>query len=167
MTDIHAWHCGGHCLAHTTCHNILRERYYWPTIFSPTHQYVRSCQLCQFFTNKQRLPALHLTPVIVEEPFQQWGLHFIGEFKDKSSRIYQGILTTTDHFTKRVEAIPTKKQTKEVVMKFLEENIITRFGIPNKITTNNIKYFSSMELNEFLFKYGILLFTLFKLLSSR
>jgi transposase InsO family protein len=40
-------------------------------------------------------------------------------------------------------------------MKFLEETIITRFGVPTKITTNNAKVFSSMELNEFYFKYGI------------
>jgi transposase InsO family protein len=56
-----------------------------------------------------------------------------------------------------VEAIPTKKATEEVVMKFLEEKIITRFGVPAKITTDNAKDFSSMALNEFCFKYGIVL----------
>jgi transposase InsO family protein len=52
---------------------------------------------------------------------------------------------------------PTKKATKEVVMKFLDEKIITRFGVPAKITTDNAKAFSSMALNEFCFKYGIVL----------
>jgi hypothetical protein len=56
-----------------------------------------------------------------------------------------------------VEAIPTKKTMEEVVMKFLEENIITRFGVPTKITTDNAKDFNSMVLNEFCFKYGIVL----------
>jgi transposase InsO family protein len=56
-----------------------------------------------------------------------------------------------------VEAVPTKKATKEVVMKLLEEKIITRFGVPAKITTDNAKYFSSMALTEFFFKYGIVL----------
>jgi transposase InsO family protein len=54
-------------------------------------------------------------------------------------------------------AIPTKKATKEVVMKFLEEKIITRFSVPTKITTDNAKDFISMVLNEFCFKYGIVL----------
>jgi transposase InsO family protein len=56
-----------------------------------------------------------------------------------------------------VEAIPTKKATEEVVMKFLEEKIITRFGVPAKINTDNAKDFSSVVLNEFCFKYGIVL----------
>jgi hypothetical protein len=157
MVDLHSGYCGGHFAARTTAHNILRAGYYWPTIFSDTHRYVRSCQLCQFFVDKQCLPSLPLKPVIIEAPFQQWGLDFIGEFKDNSSNGYRWVLTATDYFTRWVEAIPTKKATKEVVMKFLEEKIITRFGVPAKITMDNAKDFSSMALNEFCFKYGIIL----------
>jgi transposase InsO family protein len=84
-------------------------------------------------------------------------LDFIGEFKDNSSNGYRWILTATDYFTRWVESIPTKKATEEVVMNFLEERIITRFGIPSKITTDNAKAFSSHALVEFFFKYGIVL----------
>jgi hypothetical protein len=144
-------------VARTTTHKILREIYYWPTIFFNTHRYIRSCHPCQFFTRKQRLLALPLKLVVVEAHFQQWGLDFIGEFKDNSSNGYQWVLTATYYFTKWVESIPTKKETKEVVMKFLEEKIITRFVIPTKITIDNAKDFSSMVLNEFYFKYEVLL----------
>jgi hypothetical protein len=84
------------------------------------------------------LPAFPLKPVIVEAPFQQWGLDFIGEFKDNSNNNgYHWVLTAIDYFTRWVEAIPMKKETKEVVMNFLEDRIITRFGAPTKITTDN------------------------------
>jgi transposase InsO family protein len=53
--------------------------------------------------------------------------------------------------------MPTKKATEEVVMNFLEDRIITRFGIPSKITTDNAKDFKSHALVEFFFKYGIVL----------
>jgi hypothetical protein len=56
-----------------------------------------------------------------------------------------------------VESIPTKKTMEEVMMKFLKEKIIPRFGVPAKITTDNAKAFSSMALNKFCFKYGIFL----------
>jgi hypothetical protein len=157
MTELHAGNCGGHFAACTTAHDILRAEYYWPTIFSDTHQYVRSCQPFQLFTGKQRIPTLPLNPVIVEVPFQQWGLDFIGEIKENSSNRYRCILTAIDYFTRWVDVIPTKKATKEIVMKFLEENIITIFGVPAKITTDNAKAFSLMALNEFCFKYGIFL----------
>jgi hypothetical protein len=95
--------------------------------------------------------------VVVEAPFQQWGLKFIGEFKDNSSNYYRSILTATDYFTRWVESIPTKKAIEEVVMKFLEERIITIFVVPSKITTSNAKSFNSLALAEFCFKYGIIM----------
>jgi hypothetical protein len=98
---------------------------------------------------KQKLAALPLQLVVVEAPFQQWGLDFIGQFKDNSSNGYTWIITTTDYFTKWVEAIPTKSKTDKVVMDFLEDIIITRFGVPAKITTDNAKAFSSTELSSF------------------
>jgi len=95
--------------------------------------------LVKFFTGKQRFPALPLNSTIVEAPFQQWGPNFIDDFKDNSTNGYRWILITIDYFIRWVEVIPTKKATEEVVMKFLEENIITRFGIHAKITTDNAK----------------------------
>jgi hypothetical protein len=81
---------------------------------------------------------LPLQPVVVKAPFQQWGLDFIGQFKDNSSNGYTWIMTTTDYFTKWVEAIPTKPTTDKVVMDFLEDRIIILFGVPTKITTDEI-----------------------------
>jgi hypothetical protein len=94
---------------------------------------------------------------VVEAPFQQWGLDFIGEFKDNSSNCYRWILRATYYFTRWVESIPTKKATEEVVMNVLEERIITRFGVPSKITTDNAKEFSSHALAKFCLEYGIVL----------
>jgi hypothetical protein len=56
-----------------------------------------------------------------------------------------------------VEYNTTKKAIEEVLMNFLEERIITRFGVPSKITTGNAKAFISLVLLEFCFIYGIVL----------
>jgi transposase InsO family protein len=101
--------------------------------------------------------VLSLKPVIVQDPFQQWGLDFIGEVKDNSSNEYRWVLTTTNYFTRWVETILTKKEIEEVVVNFIEDIIITRFGSLAKITTDNAKAFISLELAEFFFKYGIVL----------
>ena len=70
MDEFHNGFCGGHFTARTTTHKILRAGYYWPTIFSDVHQFVRKCEPCQLFTGKQKLAALPLQPVVVEAPFQ-------------------------------------------------------------------------------------------------
>jgi hypothetical protein len=55
--------------------------------------------------------------------------------------------TVTYYFTKWVEAIPTKSATEKVVMDFLEDKIITRFGVPSKIIKDNAKAFCSSEMS--------------------
>ena len=92
-----------------------------------------------------------------QAPFQQWGLDFIGKFKDNSRNGYSWILIATDYFTKWVEAIPTKKVTDAIVMDFLDDKIITRFGVPARIITDNGPCFVSSEMSSFCFKYGIVL----------
>ena len=78
-----------------------------------------------------------LVPVKTEDPFQQWGLDFIGEINPHSSAQHRWILTAIDYFTKWVEAIPTRKATDSVVIDLLEENILSRFDCPRKIVIDN------------------------------
>jgi len=90
-------------------------------------------------SGKKHLATMPLENVLVDAPFRQWGLDFIGEFKENSSHGHKWIVTATDYFTKWVEAIPTKAATNQVVMDFPKDKIITRFGVPAKIVTDNAK----------------------------
>lgn len=67
---------------------------------------------------KPKFLALPLQPVVVERSFEQWGLDFIGEFKDNFSSRFKWILTCIDYFTIWVEDISTKKDTFQIVYKF-------------------------------------------------
>jgi hypothetical protein len=111
-------------------YKILRAGYYWPKLFSDVNVKFRACNPCQLFAGKQNLLVLPLVPVKTEASFQQWGLDFIGEINPHSIAQHKWILTTTDYFTKWVEAISTRKETDSVVIDFLEESILSRFGCP-------------------------------------
>lgn len=101
------------------------------------------------FAGKQKLTALPLVPLIVSEPFLQWGLDFVGEIHPTSSNQHRWILTATYYFTKWVEAIPVRNATHLVVIKFIEENIFSRFGCPTQIVIGNATTFSSVKIIEF------------------
>ncbi|KAH9289572.1 hypothetical protein KI387_033689, partial [Taxus chinensis] len=73
----------------------------------------------------------------IKDPFKQWGMDFIGDISDLSSAGHKWILIATDYFTKLLEAIPTKKATHQVVMDFMLNHIIYRFGVPVKIVADN------------------------------
>ena len=100
------------------------------------------------------LPLNHIS---VEIPFQQWGLDFIGEIHPPSSTQHKWILTAKDYFTKWIEAIPTRSATEFVIIKFLETNILSRFGCPRKIITDNAASFKSKKIVHFCHKYRITL----------
>jgi hypothetical protein len=93
----------------------------------------------------------------VEEPFEQWGLDVVGEINPHSSKQHRYILIATDYFTCWIEAIPLVKVDEEVVINFLEQHIIMRFGIPNSLVFDNDSYFSSLKLSEYALEKGIIL----------
>lgn len=86
-----------------------------------------------------------------------WDIDFIGEIENKSSGGHKWILVATDYFTKWVEAIPTRQATSKVVIKFLLENILTRFWVPQKNVVDNGMCFRSNEFSDFCENYGITL----------
>ena len=101
--------------------------------------------------------SLPLKPIVVSAPFQQWGMDFIKEISPSSSGQHKWILTTTDLFIKWVEAIPTRNATDKVIMEFIEENILSRFGCPQRIVTDNAKAFKSKAMGAICEKNDILL----------
>jgi transposase InsO family protein len=79
---------------------------------------------------------------------------FIGEINPSSSGQHRWILTTTNYFTKWIEAIPTRSASYKVIISFLED-IMTRFGCPNMIITDNVASFKSDPLINFYEQYEI------------
>jgi hypothetical protein len=156
MYDFHDSLCGGHHFWRTTTYKILRAGYFWPSLFTDVCAKIRSCVKCQKFSGKQQLKSFPLKPVVASGPFQQWGLDFVGEIHPASSGQHRWILTATDYFTKWIEAIPTRNASHRVIIGFLED-IIARFGCPNRIVTDNAASFKAEPLIKFCEQFGITL----------
>ena len=96
-----------------------------------------------------------LRPVTVNGPFQQWGLDFIGEINPSSNGHNKWILVATDYFKKWIEVIPTRNATHQVIMRFLYENIFSRFGCLVRLVTNNAPTFKARALVNMCESMGI------------
>ena len=155
MTDLHDGPAGGHYLGDTTAHKILKAGYYWPMLFKDAHAHVRKCDICQRCGGRHPKAAAPLKPMMITEPFEQWGLDIIGEIKTNYSLQHKYILTTTDYFTRWFEAIPLCKINEDVVINFLQDHIMTRFGVPISLVFDNATYFSSIKLTAFDHEKGI------------
>lgn len=67
------------------------------------------------------------------------------------------MLIATNYFSKWIEAILTRQPTDIVIIQFLESNILSRFGYPSKIITDNATTFKSKKMIDFWSKYKITL----------
>ena len=68
---------------------------------------------------------------------------------------YSYILVVVDYVSKWVEAIPCKTNYHRVVLKFLKENVFSRFGVPKAIISNGGNNFCNKPFGTLLAKYGV------------
>ena len=87
-------------------------------------------------------------------PFHSWGLDFV-EPINPPSKGCTWILVDTKLFTKWVEVMAIRKATSSSVANFLRENIICRFGVPNKIISNNGTPFLNKDVCRLIEWYSI------------
>eukprot|EP00253_Pinus_taeda_P034960 PITA_34960 len=154
LQELHDVPAGGHFGADTTAHKVIHSGYYWPTLFRDAHEYVRKCRNCQTSSGRQRKSAFPLQPVNIEQPFEKWGLDIIGEITPNSSKQHKYILTATDYFTKWVEVIPLKTTNSEAIIEFIDQLIITWFGVLNALVFDNASYFLGNSMFDFTIKRG-------------
>jgi transposase InsO family protein len=74
-------------------------------------------------------------------PFAVWGLDIVGPFPCAVGG-YRFLYVVIDKFTKWPEATPVVKINKQSTVKFIK-SIICRFGVPNRIITDNGSQFTS------------------------
>uniref|UniRef100_A0A2N9I694 Integrase catalytic domain-containing protein n=1 Tax=Fagus sylvatica TaxID=28930 RepID=A0A2N9I694_FAGSY len=132
MKEAHSGECGEHQGKKRLYQLLLTLGYYWPTMKRDTADFNMA------------------TPW----PFHTWGLDLIGPINPPSGG-YIWILAATEYFTKWVEAIPLRKATGAAVANFIREHIITRFGIPHKIISDNGTPFVNKDVREVLGHYRI------------
>ena len=68
---------------------------------------------------------------------------------------YEYILVGVDYVSKWVEAIPCKTNDHRVVLKFLKENIFSRFGVPKAIISDGGSHFCNKPFENLMAKYGV------------
>jgi transposase InsO family protein len=90
----------------------------------------------------QELARMPHQPVLPLEPFQKWGLDFVGPLIPTATQIgNQYILVATDYCTKRVEAKALRDNSAASTAKFLYEYIWCRYGCPIELVSDQGAHF--------------------------
>jgi hypothetical protein len=62
-------HVGGHFFAKSIAFKIIKNGYYWPSIFQDSYKFARSCDKCQKIIGKEHLSAMPLQHAHPDFPF--------------------------------------------------------------------------------------------------
>ena len=141
LREFHEDFCGGHFAGRVTVGKILAAGYYWPTMFKETFDYCKRCEVYQAFANKSKVSA-NFHPFLPLWPFEKWGIDLMGHLP-VTKRGHRFIVVFTDYLTKFAEVRALKASVKKEVARFVYERIVTCFGIPLEIVSDNGPQFIS------------------------
>ena len=121
----------------------LKARVFFPRMSAEVQSFISRCQPCQKKLPKPPDQRHTLVPVLAAFPFQRLHIDLLGPFNASRRSGARWILTCKDAFTKWLEALPLRNATAESVVSALERDIFARYGIPDRIHSDQGVQFMS------------------------
>ena len=153
LSKCHSSPYGGHFRSKKTTHKVLQSGFFWLSLFKDSHQHVQNCDRCQRVGNTSRINEIPLNNIQEVEIFNVWGIDFMGPFPPLFGKLY--ILLTVNYVSKWVEAIATEKNDTKTVVQFIHRNILTRFGAPRCLLSDEMSHFCNRVFASLLEKYNV------------
>ncbi|XP_057425850.1 uncharacterized protein LOC130719235 [Lotus japonicus] len=147
LAEIHEGSCGHHPGGRSLARKVLRAGYYWPTLEKDAADHVKRCDPCQKHADHRLAPPERLSTMVSPWPFHQWGMDLLGPFTTAPGQL-KHLVVAVDYFTKWIEAEPLATITSARIQRFFYKNIISRFGVPGVLITDNGTQFASQGFKE-------------------
>ena len=145
-----------HNLSHPgtkTTFRTISERYVWPNIKRDVSFWCRNCVQCQRakVTRHNYAPLERYPPP--SQKFRQLNVDIAGPLPNSNGYTY--ILVLFDRFSRWPVAVPMKDSRTQTIINALMHNWISRYGVPETITSDRGSQFLSQEWKDLLKFLGI------------
>jgi hypothetical protein len=131
LEEAHAGVSGGHYAGKPTAQKVLTAGLWWLTVHKDAKEFCRTYDVCQRTGKLSRRDEMPLKPQIVLQAFDKWAIDFIGPINPLGKQTgARYIITATDYLTRWAEVALVKDYNVATVAQFIFENILTRFGCP-------------------------------------
>eukprot|EP00062_Callorhinchus_milii_P007419 gi/632949226/ref/XP_007890028.1/ PREDICTED: protein NYNRIN-like [Callorhinchus milii] len=126
-------------------YNWITNLWFAPGLTPFLQQVVKHCVTCQIFNPGKAedvTPASHPPP---QGPFEHLQMDFIQLPKAEG---YQYVLVIIDMFSRWIEAFPCRKNDATTTAKVLLRDILPRFGIPSRLSSDNGPHFIAAVIKD-------------------
>jgi hypothetical protein len=142
LRECHSGVAGGHYAGEVMARKVWQSGLWWPTVLRDEHLFAKECDLCQRTGPPQESARMPHQPVLPLEPFQKWGLDFVGPFNPAAAQTgNKYILVAMDYCTKWVGTKALWDNTVSSTAKFLYEYIWCRYGCPIELVSDQGAHF--------------------------
>ena len=142
MHEAHYKISRGHFQVDATAKKIQQSGLWWSTLYKDCKNFVSQCDKCQQLVrplSSIEIPLISVNPSLT---FEIWAIDFIGPFPIPAKRTgSRYIINVAEYVTKWVEVEPVDTCSSEIAAKFIYENIITRFGCPLTLISDQGTHF--------------------------
>ena len=140
MSKLHASHLGVQ-----GCLGRAREAFYWPGMNKDITEYIAKCSTCNTYKPDQQKEPL----ICHELPSRPWQSISVDLFDFRG----QNYLVTTDRYSNFFEVDRLTRTTSLAVINKLKPHM-ARYGLPERVTTDNGPQFDSVEFRKFASDYN-------------
>ncbi|XP_015947345.1 uncharacterized protein LOC107472336 [Arachis duranensis] len=154
LREVHEGFCDHHIGGKALARNLIRDSYYWPSMMKDSKEFVKKYVKCQENANFHKAPTTELSLLISSRPFSHWGVDLLGPFPVGPGQV-KYLIVAIDYYTKWIEAELLASISSSNFQKFMWRQIVTRFGIPEVVISDNGTQFTDKKFGEFLAGLGI------------
>ena len=131
--------------------DLVRSRFFWPNMAADVISYVATCDRCL----RRKVITEDRAGLVNIETSRPMELVCIDYLSLETSKGYSNVLVITDHFSKYALAIPTKNQSALTTAKVLYNEFIVRYGIPERLHSDQGRSFECKIIRELCAIFGV------------
>jgi hypothetical protein len=122
---------------------------WWPTIHKDAKEYFQNHDVCRRVGKPNKRDEIPLRLQVTLQVFDKWEIYFFRSINPPKIRLGARYITTaSEYLTIWAEATPVKDCNAETTSHFLFEKVITKFGCPRILTSDQGTHFINSTINS-------------------
>lgn len=122
----------------------IKKHWWCPHLKEHIANFRAECDACNLMNPKRTIPHPLLKFPMPAAPWREICIDYTDMGQNSRTKDgYRYLLVAVDRFSRWVEAIPTKKEDAESVVRWLTTELIPRYGVPRRICSDNGTHFKN------------------------